>query len=181
VRTGDVAVAELEAPRHRSRRRVERVRVAEDVLPQELEVLAELRVGVQARAGVVEIDLTGRVEARELGVPQLVEHGALLVARMCAPERGLGDHARRRLTSKVVSTARLAVSDAGRRTPQPAAARSTTAHSRRVTSAATGGSSSFSTTESVRSGSIAEMCVSPARRSTTTFATLSWHSACSRL
>ena len=49
-------------------------------------------------------------------------------------------------------------------TPQPAAARSTTAPSRAFTSAATGASSSLSTIESMRSASIAEMCVAPSSR-----------------
>jgi hypothetical protein len=47
---------------------------------------------------------------------------------------------------------------------QPAAARSTTRASLPRTSAATGASSSFSTTESIFSASIAEMCVSPSAR-----------------
>jgi hypothetical protein len=49
------------------------VRVAEDVLAQELEMLSELRVGVEAGAGVVEIDMSTGVEARVLGAAELVE------------------------------------------------------------------------------------------------------------
>jgi len=51
---------------HRRRRRVQRVRVAENVLPQQVEMLAELRVGVEARTGVVEIDVSAGVEASEV-------------------------------------------------------------------------------------------------------------------
>jgi hypothetical protein len=40
------------------------VRVAEDAVPQQLEVLAELRVGVEAGARGVEIDVTAGVEPR---------------------------------------------------------------------------------------------------------------------
>src|SRR6266568_148604 len=53
-------------------------------------MLAELRVGVKAGAGVVEVDVTGRVKARELCPPQPVEHRGLGVARMGAPEGALG-------------------------------------------------------------------------------------------
>jgi len=42
------------------------VRVAEHVRSQQLEVLAELRVGVEAGAGVVEVDVAARVEASEV-------------------------------------------------------------------------------------------------------------------
>jgi hypothetical protein len=42
------------------------VRVAKDVRPQQLDVLGELGVGVEARAGVVEIDVAARVEAGEV-------------------------------------------------------------------------------------------------------------------
>ena len=65
---------------HRGRGRVGRVRVAEDARPQQLEVLAQLRVGVQAAAGVVEIDVAARVEAGELAAAQLVEDRGVGVA-----------------------------------------------------------------------------------------------------
>jgi hypothetical protein len=49
------------------------VRVAEDAAAQQLEVLRELRLGVEAGAGVVEVDVAAGVEAREVGAAELVE------------------------------------------------------------------------------------------------------------
>jgi hypothetical protein len=56
------------------------VRVTEHVRAQQFEVLAELRVGVETGAGVVEVDVAARVEAREVAVAQLVECGGRGVA-----------------------------------------------------------------------------------------------------
>ena len=63
----------LDELRHRRRRRVERVRVAEDVASQQIEVLGELRLGVEAGTGVVEIDVAARVKAGKLAAAELVE------------------------------------------------------------------------------------------------------------
>jgi len=52
------------------------VRVAEDFVVQQVEVLGELRVRLEAGAGVVEIDVTLRVEPCEVGVAQLLERGS---------------------------------------------------------------------------------------------------------
>jgi len=52
-------------------------------------VLGELRVGVEAGTGVVEIDMPARVEPRVVGAAQLVERRGIRVARMCEPERSL--------------------------------------------------------------------------------------------
>ena len=52
---------------------IDRVRVAEDGLAQQAQVLVELRLRVQAAAGVVEVDVAARVEAPVLGCAQLVE------------------------------------------------------------------------------------------------------------
>ena len=57
---------------HRRRRRVLRVRVAEDVAPQQFDVLGQLRLGVEAAAGVVEIDLPP-FEAGEVVAAQPLE------------------------------------------------------------------------------------------------------------
>jgi hypothetical protein len=65
------------------------VRVAEDALPQQLEVLEELRVGVEARTGVVEVDVSTRIEAGEIAAAQLVDVGGVVVARVHAPKRRL--------------------------------------------------------------------------------------------
>jgi len=42
--------------------------IAEDALAQQLDVLGELRVGVEAGAGVVEVDVASRVEASEVAL-----------------------------------------------------------------------------------------------------------------
>jgi hypothetical protein len=49
------------------------VRVAEDAAAEQLEVLGELRLGVEPGAGVVEVDVAAGVEAREVGAAELVE------------------------------------------------------------------------------------------------------------
>ncbi|HEY6016212.1 MAG TPA: hypothetical protein VIU16_05445 [Gaiellaceae bacterium] len=49
------------------------MRVAEDAAAQKLEVLGQLRLGVEPGAGVVEVDVAAGVEARVVGAPQLVE------------------------------------------------------------------------------------------------------------
>jgi hypothetical protein len=47
------------------------VRVAEDALTEERQVLVQLRPGVEAGAGVVEVDLLARVQALEVARAQL--------------------------------------------------------------------------------------------------------------
>jgi hypothetical protein len=49
------------------------MRVAEHPLRQQLDMAAQLRVGVQAGAGVIEIHLPGGVEPAVLGCPQPIE------------------------------------------------------------------------------------------------------------
>src|SRR6266545_6564683 len=66
---------------HRRRGRVDRVRVPEHVRAKQLEVLAELPVGIKAGARVVEIDVAAGVEPREVAAAQLVEDGGVVVAR----------------------------------------------------------------------------------------------------
>ena len=49
------------------------MRVAKNVLPQELHVLLDLQLGVEAGAGVVEVDVVAGVEPRELRAAKLGE------------------------------------------------------------------------------------------------------------
>jgi hypothetical protein len=49
------------------------VRVAEDVRTEQRDVLGELRFGVEARAGVVEVDMATRIQASELTAAELVD------------------------------------------------------------------------------------------------------------
>ena len=49
------------------------MRVAEDVASQQIEVLGELRLGVEAGTGVVEVDVAARVKAGKLDAAELVE------------------------------------------------------------------------------------------------------------
>ncbi len=65
------------------------MRVPEHVRAKQLEVLAELRVGIEAGARVVEIDVAAGVEPREVAAAQLVEDGGVVVARVRAPKRRL--------------------------------------------------------------------------------------------
>src|SRR5438128_971502 len=75
---------------HRRRGRVERVRVAEHVRSQQLGMLAELRVRVDAGAGVIEVDVAARLEAGEVAATQLVEYGGGGVPWMRAQKGRLG-------------------------------------------------------------------------------------------
>jgi hypothetical protein len=68
------------------------VRVAEDAGAEELEVLVELRLAVEAGARVVEVDVAAGVEAGEVGAAKLGE----LLARGC---RGVGERRLRRVVS----------------------------------------------------------------------------------
>ena len=56
------------------RRRVLGVGVAQDPVSEQREMLADLRLGVEARAGVVDVDLAGAVEAAVLAGPKRREH-----------------------------------------------------------------------------------------------------------
>ena len=62
------------------------MRVAVDAAAQHPHVLLELRLGVQAAAGVVEVDVAGGVEASVLGGAELVE---AVEARVRLEERRL--------------------------------------------------------------------------------------------
>ena len=77
----------LDELRHRRRRRVDGVGVAEDARPQQLEMLRQLRLRVEPGAGVVEVDVAGGVEPREVGGAELVEHRGGGVAGMLPAER----------------------------------------------------------------------------------------------
>jgi len=57
------------------------VGVAEDARAQQLEVLRELRLGVEAGSRVVEVGLPARVEAGELVAAELLERD--VGQRMC--------------------------------------------------------------------------------------------------
>ena len=67
-------------------RRVGRVRVAEDAAAHELHVMAHLRVGVHAAAGVVQVHVPVLVEPEVLGRPQHVELRRVGVAGKRAQE-----------------------------------------------------------------------------------------------
>ncbi|HSP70844.1 MAG TPA: hypothetical protein VLN26_00650 [Gaiellaceae bacterium] len=49
------------------------MRVAEDAAAEQLEVLRQLRLGVEAGAGVVQVDVAACIETREVGAAELVE------------------------------------------------------------------------------------------------------------
>ena len=66
------------------------VRVAEDVAVEEAGVRADLRLGVKAAAGVIEIDMPLLVEAPVLRRPQLVEDAGVGVVGKLAQELGVG-------------------------------------------------------------------------------------------
>ena len=66
------------------------MRVAEHAAREQPHVLAQLRVGIEAAAGVVEIDVPVGVQAREFCAAQLVERRRRRVVRVIAEERGLG-------------------------------------------------------------------------------------------
>ena len=61
------------------RRGVRRVRVAENVLAEKLLVIAQLALGIQAAAGVIQVDVLASVEAGVLAAAQVVERGKDLV------------------------------------------------------------------------------------------------------
>jgi hypothetical protein len=58
------------------------MRIPEDARPQQLEVLAQLRLGVEPRARVVEVDVAAGVEARILAAAELGE-----LRRLCTSGR----------------------------------------------------------------------------------------------
>ena len=82
----------LDAPRHLARTGAGRVRVAEDVVVQHLAVRTHLRRGMQAAAGVVEIDLPLGVEPAVLAGPQRIEKRCPGVVRPGGEESGGGRH-----------------------------------------------------------------------------------------
>ena len=65
----------------RRRGRVDGVRVAEHAALEQPHVLAQLRLGVEPAAGVVEVHVAAAVKAREVAAAQLVQHGRLLRRR----------------------------------------------------------------------------------------------------
>src|ERR1700709_170994 len=65
------------------------MRVAEHALAHEAHVHGELRLRVEAAAGVVEVDVGARVEAPVLGGAELVEQGPLAEGRIRLRENGL--------------------------------------------------------------------------------------------
>ena len=83
---GPCALDQLGAHR---RRRVDRVRVAEHGALEQLDVLAQLRGGEQAAAGVVQVGVAAVVQACEVRATQLVERGRLGVSGVGAQERSL--------------------------------------------------------------------------------------------
>ena len=66
------------------------MRVAEDTVAEELEVIAKLRLGVQACAGVVQVDVVLRVEPGIFRVAERIEQEGGLVGRIVADERLVG-------------------------------------------------------------------------------------------
>jgi hypothetical protein len=62
------------------------VGVAEHVVTEQLDVLPQLRLRVQAAAGVIEVDLSLRVESCVLGCPQLVHAPCRVVSLVPASE-----------------------------------------------------------------------------------------------
>ena len=72
----------------RGRGRVLRVRVPEDTAADPLGMRGQLRLGRQARAGVVEVDMPGRVEVGVLGGPQPVKQRRAPVAGIRGQETG---------------------------------------------------------------------------------------------
>jgi hypothetical protein len=66
-----------------------RRRVGTDEAAEELEMLGQLRVGVQAGAGVVEVDVAASVETGEVASAEIVEGSGAGVRGIRTPERGL--------------------------------------------------------------------------------------------
>jgi hypothetical protein len=73
----------------RRRGRVDGVRVAVDAVPHDPQMLLELRLCVEAAAGVVEIDVAAGVEASVLRAAKLVEDRGSAEGRMRVAEHGL--------------------------------------------------------------------------------------------
>jgi hypothetical protein len=63
------------------------VRIAKDAGREKLEVIAKLRVGVETRAGVVQVDVVLLVQSAVLRLAQRVEQLGGLVRRILAEER----------------------------------------------------------------------------------------------
>ena len=117
----------LDQFRHRRRRQVGRVRVAEDLAPKHLHVLLELRLGIEAGAGVVEVDMPARVEPRELRAAQLAEQRVGRGARRALPDQrtfslALWKRRSRKLfvTTKMLDAAIAAAAIIGLRSPAAA-------------------------------------------------------------
>ena len=78
------------------RRHVLRMRVAEHRAGQQVPVPGQLGLGVQGPAGVVEIDLAGRVQPGVVPGPHAVQHGGAGISRVAALEVGQRRGHRRR-------------------------------------------------------------------------------------
>ena len=65
------------------------MRVAEHAALEQPHVLAQLRLGVESAAGVVEVHVAVAVKARELAAAQLIEYGCFRVTGMAAAKRRL--------------------------------------------------------------------------------------------
>ena len=73
----------------RRRGRVDGVRVAEHAALEQPHVLAQLRLGIESAAGVVEVHVAAAVKPREIAAAQLIEYGGFRVTGMAAAKRRL--------------------------------------------------------------------------------------------
>ena len=72
-----------------------RVRVAEDVVAEQVKVLAELSLGIQPAAGVIQVDLAGGIQPRVFAGAQVIQRCCVGVGRMGAQKTGLDGVGRR--------------------------------------------------------------------------------------
>ena len=82
----DVLARLLDTLGHRHRGQVLRVRVAKDAAGEHGDVLAHLRLGVDAPAGIIQVDLPLLIEPRVLGRAQRVQLVGRSERRECAEE-----------------------------------------------------------------------------------------------
>ena len=85
----DVGPRPFDEARHRLGGRVGRVRVTVDAFAEQLEVVAQLALGVEAAAGVVEVDVPELVEAAVLAGAEPVEHARFSVGGVGVLKQGL--------------------------------------------------------------------------------------------
>ena len=74
-----------------------RVRVAEDVVAEQLKVLAKLAFGVKPAAGVIQVDLAGGIQARVFAGAQVIQGARAGVSRVGVQKAGVGGIRRRRV------------------------------------------------------------------------------------